>query len=118
MLKQVLDIFKVVPDYDMAIMKKRQDLTDVTTAILTGMREILKKEKPDIVLVHGDTSTAFAASLAAFYQQIPVGHVEAGLRTYNMKSPIRKNLTAGYWTYCQPAFCADSESSGCTAERG
>ena len=87
MLKQVLDIFKVVPDYDMAIMKKGQDLTDVTTAILTGMREILKKEKPDIVLVHGDTSTAFAASLAAFYQQIPVGHVEAGLRTYNMKSP-------------------------------
>ena len=64
MLKQVLDIFKVVPDYDMAIMKKGQDLTDVTTAILTGMREILKKEKPDIVLVHGDTSTAFAASLA------------------------------------------------------
>ena len=87
MLKQVLDIFKVVPDYDMAIMKKGQDLTDVTTAILTGMREILRKEKPDIVLVHGDTSTAFAASLAAFYQQIPVGHVEAGLRTYNMKSP-------------------------------
>ena len=75
MLKQVLDIFKVVPDYDMAIMKKGQDLTDVTTAILTGMREILKKEKPDIVLVHGDTSTAFAASLAAFYLQIPVGHV-------------------------------------------
>ena len=65
----------------------------MTTAILTGMREILRKEKPDIVLVHGDTSTAFAASLAAFYQQIPVGHVEAGLRTYNMKSPIRKNLT-------------------------
>ena len=87
MLKQVLDIFKVVPDYDMAIMKKGQDLTDVTTAILTGMREILRKEKLDMVLVHGDTSTAFAASLAAFYQQIPVGHVEAGLRTYNMKSP-------------------------------
>ena len=87
MLKQVLDIFKVVPDYDMAIMKKGQDLTDVTTAILTGMREILRKEKPDMVLVHGDTSTAFAASLAAFYQQIPVGHVEAGLRTYNIYSP-------------------------------
>ena len=87
MLKQVLDIFKVAPDYDMAIMKKGQDLTDVTTAILTGMREILRKEKPNIVLVHGDTSTAFAASLAAFYQQIPVGHVEAGLRTYNMNSP-------------------------------
>ena len=87
MLRQVLDVFGVTPDYDMDIMKQGQDLTDVTTAILTGMREILKKEKPDIVLVHGDTSTAFASSLAAFYQQIPVGHVEAGLRTYNMNSP-------------------------------
>lgn len=87
MLNQVLEIFGVVPDYDLAIMKKGQDLTDVTTSILTGMREILLKEKPDIVLVHGDTSTAFAASLAAFYQQIPVGHVEAGLRTHNIWSP-------------------------------
>lgn len=87
MLKQVLDIFGVIPDYDLSIMKKGQDLTDVTVAILTGMREILRKEKPDVVLVHGDTSTAFAVSLAAFYQQIPVGHVEAGLRTYNIWSP-------------------------------
>lgn len=87
MLDQVLEIFGVVPDYDLSIMKKGQDLFDVTTAVLTGMREILKNEKPDILLVHGDTSTAFAASLAAFYQQIPVGHVEAGLRTYNMYSP-------------------------------
>ena len=87
MLKQVLDIFKVVPDYDMAIMKKGQDLTDVTTAILTGMREILKKEKPDIVLVHGDTTTTFVTALACFYLQIAVGHVEAGLRTYNIYSP-------------------------------
>ncbi|MDO5336033.1 MAG: UDP-N-acetylglucosamine 2-epimerase (non-hydrolyzing) [Eubacteriales bacterium] len=87
MLQQVLDIFGVVPDYDLAIMKQGQDLTDVTTASLVGMREVLKKEEPDVVLVHGDTSTAFAASLAAFYQQIPVGHVEAGLRTYNLWSP-------------------------------
>ena len=87
MLEQVLNIFKVVPDYNLSIMKKGQDLTDVTIAVLSGMREILKEEKPDIVLVHGDTSTAFVASLAAFYQQIPVGHVEAGLRTYNIWSP-------------------------------
>lgn len=87
MLEQVLDVFQIVPEYDLGIMKKGQDLTDVTTAILNGMREILKKEQPDVVLVHGDTSTAFAASLAAFYQQIPVGHVEAGLRTWNIFSP-------------------------------
>ena len=87
MLKQVLDIFGVVPDYDLDIMKQGQDLTDVTTAILMGMREILRVEQPDIILVHGDTTTAFAAGLAAFYQQIPIGHVEAGLRTYQMNSP-------------------------------
>lgn len=87
MLEQVLEVFGVVPDYDLTIMKAGQDLTDVTTAILTGMREILRQEKPDVVLVHGDTSTAFASSLAAFYQQIPVGHVEAGLRTHNIWSP-------------------------------
>ena len=73
MLEQVLDIFGVVPDFDLAIMKQGQDLTDVNVAVLLGMRDILKKEKPDVVLVHGDTSTAYAASLAAFYQQIPTG---------------------------------------------
>ena len=87
MLEQVLHIFGVVPDYDLSIMKKGQDLTDVTIAVLSGMREVFQKEKPDIVLVHGDTSTTFAVSLAAFYQQIPVGHVEAGLRTYHIWSP-------------------------------
>ncbi len=87
MLNQVLEIFDVRPDYDMSIMKRGQDLTDVTVEILTAMREILDKEKPDIMLVHGDTSTAFASSLAAFYKQITVGHVEAGLRTYNIWSP-------------------------------
>ena len=103
MLEQVLDIFGVVPDYDLAVMKAGQDLTDVTTSILTGMQEVLRQEKPDVVLVHGDTSTAFASSLAAFYQQIPVGHVEAGLRTHNIWSPYPEEfnrqaigLTAAY----------------------
>lgn len=87
MLDQVLETFKVVPDYDLSIMKDRQTLFDVTTNILNGIREILEKEKLDIVLVHGDTSTTFVTALACFYLQIPVGHVEAGLRTYNICSP-------------------------------
>lgn len=87
MLDQVLDLFKITPDYDLAIMKAGQDLTDVTTAILQGLRPVLQQFKPDIVLVHGDTATTLAASLAAYYQQIPVGHVEAGLRTGNIYSP-------------------------------
>ena len=87
MLDQVLKIFDIKPDYDLNIMKQGQDLYDVTARVLTGMRDVLKEVKPDVVLVHGDTTTSTAAALAAFYQQIPVGHVEAGLRTYNMKSP-------------------------------
>lgn len=87
MLRQVLDSFHVTPDYDLDIMQQGQTLFDITSRILNGMREIYAKEKPDIVLVHGDTSTAFAAGLAAFYMQIPVGHVEAGLRTYNIDAP-------------------------------
>lgn len=87
MLDQVLRIFEIVPDFDLNIMQAGQDLTDVTTRVLTGMRDVLEKSKPDIVLVHGDTTTSMAASLAAFYQKIKVGHVEAGLRTYNMQSP-------------------------------
>lgn len=87
MLDQVLEIFEVVPDYDLNIMKQGQDLTDVTARVLTGMRDILKEVKPEVVLVHGDTTTSTAAALAAFYQQIPVGHVEAGLRTHNIYSP-------------------------------
>ena len=87
MLDQVLRIFEIVPDFDLNIMQAGQDLTDVTTRVLTGMRDVLKKTKPDLVLVHGDTTTSMAASLAAFYQKIKVGHVEAGLRTYNMQSP-------------------------------
>ena len=87
MLRQVLEAFGVTPDYDLAIMKERQTLFDITTEVLKGIRGILEKEKPDIVLVHGDTSTTFAAALACFYLQIPVGHVEAGLRTYDITSP-------------------------------
>lgn len=87
MLDQVLRIFEIEPDYDLNIMKQGQDLYDVTARVLTGMREVLKEAKPDVVLVHGDTTTSTAAALAAFYQQIPVGHVEAGLRTHNIYSP-------------------------------
>lgn len=87
MLDQVLEIFGIIPDYDLNIMKQGQDLYDVTARVLTGMRDVLKEVQPDIVLVHGDTTTSTAAALAAFYQQIPVGHVEAGLRTRNIYSP-------------------------------
>lgn len=87
MLDQVLDAFCVIPDYDLSIMKKQQTLFDITTNILNNIKEVLEKSKPDIVLVHGDTSTAFVTSLACFYLHIPVGHVEAGLRTYNIYSP-------------------------------
>ncbi len=87
MLDRVLEAFEVVPDYDLSIMKERQTLFDVTINILDRIREVLEKEKPDVVLVHGDTSTTFVTALAAFYMQIPVGHVEAGLRTYNIYSP-------------------------------
>jgi UDP-N-acetylglucosamine 2-epimerase (non-hydrolysing) len=87
MLQQVLDIFHVVPDYDLSIMKDNQTLFDITTSILSGVKSILEKVAPDIVLVHGDTTTTFVTALACFYMQIPVGHVEAGLRTYNICSP-------------------------------
>lgn len=87
MLDQVLQLFEIKPQYDLNIMKQGQDLYDVTSRILTGMRDVLKEANPDIVLVHGDTSTSTAAALSAFYAQIPVGHVEAGLRTYNIYSP-------------------------------
>lgn len=92
MLDQVLDIFGITPDYDLDIMKSRQTLSGITTRVLTGMEEVLETEKPDIVLVHGDTSTSFVAALAAFYQQIKVGHVEAGLRTYDIYSPFPEEM--------------------------
>lgn len=103
MLDQVLDIFDIKPDYDLNIMKQGQDLYDVTARVLIGMRDVLKECRPDIVLVHGDTTTSTAAALAAFYQQIPVGHVEAGLRTHNIYSPwpeeINRQLTGRIATY-------------------
>lgn len=88
MLDQVLSAFSVEPQYDLSIMKDKQSLFDVTTNILNKIREVLENEKPDIVLVHGDTTTTFVTALACFYLQIPVGHVEAGLRTYNLYSPF------------------------------
>ena len=103
MLDQVLHIFEIVPDYDLNIMKQGQDLYDVTSRVLLGMRDVLKEVQPDIVLVHGDTTTSTAAALAAFYQQIPVGHVEAGLRTHNIYSPwpeeMNRQLTGRIATY-------------------
>ncbi len=103
MLDQVLTIFEVQPDYDLNIMKQGQDLYDVTARVLTGMREVFKECKPDVVLVHGDTTTSTAAALAAFYQQIPVGHVEAGLRTHNIYSPwpeeMNRQITGRIATY-------------------
>ena len=93
MLDQVLAAFHVVPDYDLSIMKEKQTLFDITTNILNRIREVLEKEKPDVVLVHGDTSTTFVTALACFYLQIPVGHVEAGLRTYNIYSPYPEEFT-------------------------
>ena len=103
MLDQVLTIFDVKPDYDLNIMKQGQDLYDVTARVLTGMRDVFAKCKPDVVLVHGDTTTSTAAALAAFYQQIPVGHVEAGLRTHNIYSPwpeeMNRQITGRIATY-------------------
>lgn len=103
MLDQVLSLFEITPDYDLDIMKQGQDLYDVTARVLTGMRDILKETQPDVVLVHGDTSTSTAAALAAFYQQIPVGHVEAGLRTHNIYSPwpeeMNRQITGRIATY-------------------
>jgi UDP-N-acetylglucosamine 2-epimerase (non-hydrolysing) len=103
MLDHVLILFDIKPDYDLDIMKQGQDLYDVTSRVLLGMRDVLKHAKPDLVLVHGDTTTAMATTLAAFYQQIPVGHVEAGLRTKNIYSPwpeeINRQITGRIATY-------------------
>lgn len=103
MLDQVLKIFDIKPDYDLNIMKPGQDLYDVTSRVLLGMRDVLKDVKPDVVFVHGDTTTSTAAALAAFYQQIPVAHIEAGLRTYNIYSPwpeeINRQMTSRIATY-------------------
>ncbi|MEA4994968.1 MAG: UDP-N-acetylglucosamine 2-epimerase (non-hydrolyzing) [Petrimonas sp.] len=103
MLDQVLHLFEIVPDYDLNIMKQGQDLYDVTARVLTGLRDVFKEAKPDVVFVHGDTTTSMAAALAAFYQQIPVAHIEAGLRTHNIYSPwpeeMNRQITSRIATY-------------------
>ena len=103
MLDQVLKIFEITPDYDLNIMEQGQDLTDVTVRVLTGMRDVFKSVHPDVVLVHGDTTTSTAAAMAAFYAQIPVAHVEAGLRTHNVYSPwpeeMNRQITGRIATY-------------------
>ena len=103
MLDQVLQIFDVKPDYDLNIMKQGQDLTDVTSRVLTGLRDVFKENRPDVILVHGDTTTSMAGALAGFYAQIPVGHVEAGLRTHNIYSPwpeeMNRQITGRIATY-------------------
>lgn len=103
MLDQVLELFEITPDYDLNIMKQGQDLYDVTARVLVGLRDVLKESQPDVVLVHGDTTTSTASALAAFYQQIPVGHVEAGLRTHNIYSPwpeeMNRQITGRIATY-------------------
>ena len=103
MLDQVLQLFDITPDYDLNIMQQGQDLYDVTSSVLLGMRDVIKEVRPDVVLVHGDTTTSTAAALAAFYQQIPVGHVEAGLRTHNIYSPwpeeMNRQITGRIATY-------------------
>lgn len=103
MLDQVLRIFDIRPDYDLNIMKQGQDLYDVTARVLTGMRDVLEDTKPDVVLVHGDTTTSMVAALAAFYRQVPVGHIEAGLRTHHIYSPwpeeMNRQITGRIATY-------------------
>ena len=92
MLDQVLEVFNIKPDYDLNIMKQGQTLSQITSRVLMGLEEIMKKERPNIVLVHGDTTTTFAGALAAFYNQVDIGHVEAGLRTWNKYSPFPEEM--------------------------
>jgi len=103
MLDQVLRLFEIVPDYDLNIMKDGQDLYDITARVLLGMRDVIKAVQPDVVFVHGDTTTSMASALAAFYQQIPVAHIEAGLRTHNIYSPwpeeMNRQITGRIATY-------------------
>lgn len=92
MLDQVLDVFDINPDYDLNIMKQGQTLSEITSRVLMGLEDVIEKEKPNIVLVHGDTTTTFAGALAAFYNQVDIGHVEAGLRTWNKYSPFPEEM--------------------------
>lgn len=111
MLKPILEVFQVDPDYDLDIMKDKQDLFDITDSVLQGIKAILKKENPDIVLVHGDTTSAFVAALACFYMKIPVGHVEAGLRTYNKYSPYPEEFNRQTIDVISEIFFAPTDSA-------
>ncbi len=111
MLDQVLELFKIVPDFDLNLMKHGQTLTDITTRVLTGLGEILQSERPDLVLVHGDTTTTFVAALAAFYAQIPVGHVEAGLRTGNKYSPFPEEMNRALTSVLADLHFAPTETA-------
>lgn len=111
MLDQVLEIFHITPDYDLNLMKDRQTLTTITTSVLSALEELLSEIKPDIVLVHGDTTTSSAAALAAFYQKIPVGHVEAGLRTYDIYSPFPEEMNRKMITQIAELFFAPTENN-------
>lgn len=117
MLDQVLEIFSVVPDYDLNLMKERQTLTSITISILEELAELLPKIKPDLVLVHGDTTTSASAALAAFYQQIPVGHVEAGLRTYDIYSPYPEEMNRKIISQIAALYFAPTENNRCNLEK-
>ena len=118
MLDQVLEAFFVMPDYDLSIMKDKQTLFDVTVNILERIKTVLEKVKPDVVLVHGDTSTTFVTALACFYLQIPVGHVEAGLRTYNIYSLPGRVQPPGSVHHQPVQFCSDRIVEAESAKRG
>jgi UDP-N-acetylglucosamine 2-epimerase (non-hydrolysing) len=111
MLDQVLDLFEIIPDYDLDIMRPGQDLFDVTSNVLSGMKQVLSEEQPDVVLVHGDTTTTMATSMAAFYLNIPVGHVEAGLRTYNIHSPFPEEFNRQLTTKITQFHFAPTENA-------
>jgi UDP-N-acetylglucosamine 2-epimerase (non-hydrolysing) len=111
MLDQVLQLFKIVPDYDLNLMQKGQTLTDITARVLYGLREVFQRELPDLVLVHGDTTTTFIAALAAFYEQIPVGHVEAGLRTGNKYSPFPEEMNRALTSVLADLHFAPTETA-------
>ncbi len=117
MLDQVLEIFHITPDYDLNLMKDRQTLTTITTSVLSTLEELLPQIKPDIVLVHGDTTTSSSAALAAFYQKIPVGHVEAGLRTYDIYSPFPEEMNRKLITQIAELFFAPTENNKKNLER-
>ncbi len=111
MLDQVLDLFEITPDYDLDIMKAGQDLFDITSNVLLGMKQVLSEDQPDIVLVHGDTTTTMATTMAAFYLKIPVGHIEAGLRTYNVHSPFPEEFNRQLTTRITQFHFAPTETA-------